>query len=163
MLKEIAVLRLLGVILATGPVYAAMTSSGSPVAISSADSSSDNPVDWKMVEKKPEMNVEMLKQLDADEAQAVRIIAYDTGIDLSEYKAVKKTLIFQMDRALFEEVQAVANIKNLKGGDMIPIIYLHDSHEKLYVLEKKHSGEGIATAFVLKDGKWEKTRIEAKG
>jgi hypothetical protein len=40
-------------------------------------------MDGQMVEKKREMNVEILKQLDEYEAQAVRMIAQDTGIDLS--------------------------------------------------------------------------------
>ncbi|MED1723411.1 hypothetical protein [Brevibacillus parabrevis] len=115
----------------------------------SSDTVVYNPIDWTRVKEDPHEAKEYENLL----VQSANEIADDTGIDLSEYTVVDKEVVFNLDKDLFKEVNAVTKISI---GDTRPQIYLHESRESLYVLKQSADGESTVTEFVLENDKWEK-------
>lgn len=115
----------------------------------SSDTAVYNPIDWTLVKEDPHEAKEYENLL----VQSANEIADDTGIDLSEYTVVDKEVVFNLDKDLFKEVNAVTKISI---GDIRPQIYLHESRESLYVLKQSADGESTVTEFVLENDKWEK-------
>ncbi|MDH6348501.1 hypothetical protein [Brevibacillus sp. 1238] len=115
----------------------------------SSDTAVYDPIDWTLVKEDPHEAKEYENLL----VQSANEIADDTGIDLSEYTVVDKEVVFNLDKDLFKEVNAVTKISI---GDIRPQIYLHESRESLYVLKQSADGESTVTEFVLENDKWEK-------
>ncbi|MFA4137710.1 MULTISPECIES: hypothetical protein [unclassified Brevibacillus] len=120
----------------------------------SSDTVTYRPNDWALSASEEELNAQEII------SNTFNAVAKETDIDLTGYTEVTKTDVFKLDKDLFTKVDDVT--RDIEDGDYLPVIYLHESKENLYVLQKKQSGKSIATKFSFIDGVWEKdTKVKS--
>ncbi|HBZ81416.1 MULTISPECIES: hypothetical protein [Brevibacillus] len=136
-------------------------------AQNSTDSVYYDKTDWALLKSSSDKEAKAFTQkvdnaINEFKAQTVKSITNDLNLDLTDYKIITVRDAIELDKTftLLNEVKKV--LDNQEEGDIKPTIYLHESKEKGYILQKKANGISNAFELVNENGKWYTTDEKSK-